>query len=341
MMIQCHTARSVVEILQHQSRRYCRLSRTILSKSSPTCVYAKHRPYSQSAAPKSSQLIDEETLPGYDADDYYPVKPGQLLNDRYMVHTKLGYGRDSTVWLCEDQQRNSFRTLKLGVKSDKVNSEVRVLEHINSKGLQLSSGCQWVRHHEEWFEMQFKGCTYPCLVFEPMGISLNDLWDMGNDPSHLGLSAIPVVSWALINALSYLHRCGVVHTDLKFDNIQFMLPEKADAILEKHITLARENAHKIPSRRIDDDRTIYASLVLQYSPFNAIPILCDLGSAAFGRDTYVGLAQPQPYRAPEVILGLPWDSKIDIWNLGELVCTAIIDDEYTSLLTLYCSSGRS
>jgi hypothetical protein len=29
--------------------------------------------------------------------------------------------------------------------------------------------------------------------------------------------------------------------------------------------------------------------------------------------------QPQLLRAPEVILGAPWDWKVDIWNLGALV----------------------
>jgi serine/threonine protein kinase len=33
---------------------------------------------------------------------------------------------------------------------------------------------------------------------------------------------------------------------------------------------------------------------------------------------------PLPYRAPEVILDMEWDSKIDIWSLGVMVCICII-----------------
>lgn len=29
---------------------------------------------------------------------------------------------------------------------------------------------------------------------------------------------------------------------------------------------------------------------------------------------------PGVYRAPEVILGMEWDSKIDIWSVGVMVC---------------------
>jgi hypothetical protein len=34
-------------------------------------------------------LIEEGTLPGYKAEDYYPVKFGQVFKDRYNVIGKL------------------------------------------------------------------------------------------------------------------------------------------------------------------------------------------------------------------------------------------------------------
>lgn len=49
------------------------------------------------------------------------------------------------------------------------------------------------------------------------------------------------------------------------------------------------------------------------------PILCDFGSAVFTDKLHECDAQPAIYRAPEVILGIPWDHKIDIWNVGCLV----------------------
>jgi len=44
--------------------------------------------------------------------------------------------------------------------------------------------------------------------------------------------------------------------------------------------------------------------------------LIDLGSATFSYDNHVSYVQPRWYRAPEVILGLSWDPKIDVWSLG-------------------------
>jgi hypothetical protein len=52
----------------------------------------------------STRLLEEETLPGYDPDDFYPVRLGDLLASRYRVIGKLGYGANSTVWFCRDER---------------------------------------------------------------------------------------------------------------------------------------------------------------------------------------------------------------------------------------------
>ena len=46
--------------------------------------------------------VEEETLPFYRYEHYYPVCVGQVFNSRYQVVGKLGYGAYSTVWLCRD-----------------------------------------------------------------------------------------------------------------------------------------------------------------------------------------------------------------------------------------------
>lgn len=42
----------------------------------------------------------------------------------------------------------------------------------------------------------------------------------------------------------------------------------------------------------------------------------DLGSSCFQTDHLCSYVQSRSYRAPEVILGLPYDQKIDMWSLG-------------------------
>lgn len=44
--------------------------------------------------------------------------------------------------------------------------------------------------------------------------------------------------------------------------------------------------------------------------------MIDLGSSCYVTDHLSSYVQSRSYRAPEVILGLPYDQKIDVWSLG-------------------------
>lgn len=52
--------------------------------------------------------FEEERLVGYQANDFYPVRLGEVFQARYQVVAKLGFGTASTVWLCRDLQLSEF-----------------------------------------------------------------------------------------------------------------------------------------------------------------------------------------------------------------------------------------
>ncbi|CAM8940384.1 unnamed protein product [Rhodiola kirilowii] len=63
----------------------------------------------------------------------------------------------------------------------------------------------------------------------------------------------------------------------------------------------------------------------------------DLGSSCFETDHLCSYVQSRSYRAPEVILGLPYDTKIDIWSLGCILaelCTGNVLFQNDSAATL-------
>ena len=45
----------------------------------------------------------------------------------------------------------------------------------------------------------------------------------------------------------------------------------------------------------------------------------DFGSSCFEGNTIYTYIQSRYYRAPEVILGMPYDTKIDIWSFGCII----------------------
>lgn len=69
-------------------------------------------------------------------------------------------------------------------------------------------------------------------------------------------------------------------------------------------------------RKVYDDRIIYESRGLLMPKTPSLPQLCDLGEARFGQQSYNGILQPVPFRAPEVLLDMSWNSSVDIWNLA-------------------------
>jgi hypothetical protein len=73
------------------------------------------------------------------------------------------------------------------------------------------------------------------------------------------------------------------------------------------------------ARKVLSDRTIYNSRPMPLS--TGPPVLCDLSEARVGTQKHRGDIMPGIYRAPEVILGMDWDSKVDIWAIGVIVST--------------------
>lgn len=49
-----------------------------------------------------SHKVEEELIPSYKSENFYPARIGEVFNHRYQVVGKLGYGSSATVWLCRD-----------------------------------------------------------------------------------------------------------------------------------------------------------------------------------------------------------------------------------------------
>ncbi|KAI1918862.1 hypothetical protein LOZ66_005027 [Ophidiomyces ophidiicola] len=127
-----------------------------------------------------SQKIEEELLPTYKAEKYFPAEIGQVLKDRYQIIGKLGYGGSSTVWLSRDLEKCQHVVSKLCVNdSEKANHELGIYKHLDSIfPLVKHSGKNLYRKLYDSFELQ---------------------------GPHV--------------ALDFLHRAKVVHTDLQARNM--------------------------------------------------------------------------------------------------------------------------
>ena len=111
---------------------------------------------------------------------------------------------------------------------------------------------------------------------------------------------------------------SVLPADIQEKNILLGMNDATAADdLEK---VERQELESPSPRKIDGDRVIHVSRPLVPPSYEfGRPVLCDFGQARFGDYDPMADIQPYQYRAPEVIFRIPWDEKVDIWNVGVLV----------------------
>ncbi|KAJ5555935.1 hypothetical protein N7513_003577 [Penicillium frequentans] len=265
--------------------------------------------------------IDEETLPHYDMQQFYPVNIGDVFNDRYRVTGKLGFGAYSTSWLCRDMRSQSYVVLKVSTSLRKfptaTDREFKVYEHL-AKIKSAHPGQYLIRELYDSFELPGHAGKHRCLILQPMYMTLLEM--MRLNPRPFDVPLLKMTLRRLLVALDFLHtEANITHTDLKTDNLMLSLED--DRMLADFAN--EEIRQPSPRKKIDDLRIIYQSRRFrrpsQGQSFG-LPILCDLGEAKIGTTHESGpFVQPNIYRAPEIIFEMAWGSSADIWNLGALI----------------------
>lgn len=254
-------------------------------------------------------------MPAFGKHLFYPVKLGDVFNARYQVLSKLGFGANSTVWFCRDLREHRYIALKIYIHESEPNREVQVLEYLST----ISSdhpGRGLIRTMLDSFEIDGPAGRHRCIVHEPLLVSLLH-FQATLVPTSLPEDLLKGALQQLLLGLDYLHtEAHVIHTDIQAKNI--MISAKDIATFQQWAE--RENTEP-SARKIDGDHIIYLSQRFRRSrDISAIgvPILSDFGEARVG-DVQDGIIQPNLYRAPEVLLGMKWTSKVDIWNVGTLI----------------------
>ncbi|CAG7975451.1 unnamed protein product [Penicillium salamii] len=263
--------------------------------------------------------IEEETLPEYNASEFYPTRIGEIIKERYQVIGKLGFGSTSTAWLARDMEKRRYVMLKVFIQASSMgrhaDDELNMYKHMG----QITTnhpGRDVVRALLDTFNIDGPKGQHRCLVHIPLWESVL-AYLRRNPVERLPSAVIAVVLHRLFLALDYLHtECQIAHTDIKADNIMFGI--KDDSVFTEFEKYELERP--VPRKEVDaDGRMIYMSQELNIPKNVGAPVLCDFGSAMLGDQPHSVCVQPQIYRAPEVLLGVPWTFSADIWNVGCMI----------------------
>ncbi|GAB4818605.1 hypothetical protein N2152v2_005651 [Parachlorella kessleri] len=129
-----------------------------------------------------------------------------------------------------------------------------------------------------------------CLVTERLYPRLLDwIADSAQQPQQAALQALRKLAYQLLVSLCFLHQQGVVHADLKPDNILFTSP------------------HGSPGMGV---RLVDFGGSFSLTETDTRRLLCEV--------------QTLHYRAPEAVLGLPYGTPIDLWSVGVLIAEAAL-----------------
>jgi serine/threonine-protein kinase SRPK3 len=211
--------------------------------------------------------------------------------------------------------------VKLYIQSDLVTShlqtELEAYKRIE-KATQHHPGRTAIRTLLDSFEMQGPKGPHHCLVHPALWESVLDLRHR-NPIQRLPVPVVAVILKRLFQALDLLHNeCRIAHADIKEANI---LLGADDAVLAD---FEREQLENPCPRKELLEGTVYQSRELSMPRLIGDPMLCDFGSAVPLDDGHEHREDIQPniYRAPEVILDIPWSYSVDIWNVGCVVGTS-------------------
>nr|XP_032828241.1 SRSF protein kinase 3-like [Petromyzon marinus] len=200
---------------------------------------SRHRPKASNGHGDSDFGDGQEDPQDYCPGGYHPVRKGDLFNSRYHVVRKLGWGHFSTVWLCWDTWAKRFVALKV-VKSAlhyarAARDEVSILQRIREADSEDPYRERVVALLDN-FRVSGPNGIRMCMVFEALGQQLL-LWIVRANYRGIPIACVKTIIRQVLQALEYLHgRCGVIHTDIKPENVLLCVGDDYLRRLAAHAT---------------------------------------------------------------------------------------------------------
>ena len=236
-------------------------------------------------------IIFKSHVTGFEPTKDMTLEPGNIIAGQYLVESELGSAAFSTAYRCvdlssEDSDGHEEVCLKV-IKNtkdffDQSLDEIKILELLRQTG-----------QCDENYILRVKTFFYYrehlIIVTELLRQNLFEfgkfILDNDEEP-YFTLPRLAYITRQCLVALRFVHSLGLVHSDVKPENI----------------------------------------LLGSYS--RAQIKLIDFGSSCYLTDRQSSYIQSRSYRAPEVVLGLPYDGKIDVWSLG-----CVVAEMYTGQVT--------
>ncbi|EFJ33506.1 hypothetical protein SELMODRAFT_2003, partial [Selaginella moellendorffii] len=214
----------------------------------------------------------------HDQEFYYKARVGETINSKYQVKASIGSGMFSTVFLAKSllPECQQEVAIKIPRKNDlmlrSAKSELQILKKVaEPEATNKDNHCVKLLDSFVYRE-------HLCLVMEFLDLNLRQITNKYGRNRGINLKTICVYAHQLMVALQHLAHCGILHCDIKPDNIMVTKSRRSIKLCDFGVAMFAR------------DQTPSAETPYLVSP---------------------------SYRAPEIILGVaPYSHPIDMWSAG-------------------------
>lgn len=228
-----------------------------------------------------------DTIATTDRHGHMICKPGAVVFDRYRIVKELGKGSFSRVVHAIDTKTDSAVALKISrdktVCRKAAKREIMTLRYIARRDPNGTSFCAKMID-------SFSYNGHICITFDILGCDIYHFLEK-NEFTPFSLDQVRHIAYQLCHSVNFLHRRGIIHTDIKTDNILFV-----DSTYTKEYNA--ETKMNIRTVNRTDIRLI------------------DFGCAANDEFPLSATISNRNYRAPEVLLNANWSHGVDVWSIG-------------------------
>eukprot|EP00796_Vickermania_ingenoplastis_P012913 gene12913-8770_t len=232
-------------------------SEDVPSRSAPLYNFVSTRNLLASFMHRWKNKYEENKNAYYDG-GYLKVTRGSLVENRYVVIQKLGWGEFSTVWLAYDTRyyaykrtaRESFVALKIAKchrsVAENTAYEINLLRYLCAR----LPECPMTKLLDS-FSISGEFGSHLCMVMPLHGANLLSIIDqMKAAKRHRTAEEIRMIKEVIASTLTGLHELStinVIHTDIKPENIIATSPDPK--VVEMMQSFSRHNS-KSPKRRV-------------------------------------------------------------------------------------------
>ncbi|KAK1445170.1 dual specificity protein kinase [Babesia gibsoni] len=228
------------------------------------------------------------------------IKVGDTLANRYQVFEILGNTPFSVVVKVKDDVTGEMNCIKISMPdtTNQAIDEINLLKILNKRDPSCSRGIVVLKDY-----FYFRGCIF--TVLELLGVNLYQATKEMYEQRRI-LSSRTKITESI--------------TPTKAEEKQgWALSKIRQIALDVLISLKYMHGLGIINCDLKPE-----NIVLNNVTDSPIVKLIDFGSSCYIQEQLSNYIQSRSYRAPEVILGLPYDTQIDLWSLGCVLCEIYI-----------------